>query len=62
MPGRQLSDEALLHQLGAFLAYQHRGGGLCFAAWAETKDFAASDRTFLEVAYMGATVAQEIAF
>lgn len=55
MPGRELSDEALLQQLAAFLAYEHRGGGLCFAAWAETKDFAPADRAYLEVAYVGAT-------
>jgi hypothetical protein len=59
MPGREFSDEALLHQLAAFLAYEHRHGRLCLAEWMETKDFAWADRTFLEVAYMGATVAQE---
>jgi hypothetical protein len=61
MPGREFTDEALLHQLAAFLAYEHRGGGLCFAVWAAGKDFDPADRAFLRVAYLGATVAQEMA-
>lgn len=52
-PSREYSDEALMSQIGAFLTYRSRGGSMCFAEWADGKDFAPSDRTFLEVAYMG---------
>jgi hypothetical protein len=58
---RELSDDALLHQLAAFLAYETRDGALSFNEWADTKDFTPADRTFLEVAYMGATLAQGLA-
>lgn len=58
MAGRELSDEALLCQLAAWLTYQAKGGPLSFAEWADTKDFAPSDRTFLEVAFMGSQMDQ----
>lgn len=58
---RELSKDALLHELEAFLSYQAKGGPLSLVEWAATKDFAPGDRTFLEVAYMGATVAQRLA-
>lgn len=56
MPAREYSDEALMQQLAGFLSYEYRGGGLCFAEWADGKDFAPGDRNYLEVAYMAATV------
>lgn len=56
MRAREISDEQLLHHLAAYLTYEARGGGMCFAVWAEAQKFTYSDRDFLEVAYMGATV------
>ena len=58
---RELSDDALLQQLAGFLSYSGRGGRFDFSRWADTKDFAPGDRTFLEVAYMGASVALGLA-
>lgn len=49
---RELSDQALLHQLAAFLAYEAKGRGMCFHDWADSKDFAPADRTWIEVSYM----------
>jgi len=54
---RELSDDALLQQLAGFLSYASRGGHFDFGRWADTKDFAPGDRDFLEVAYMGASLA-----
>jgi len=58
---RELSDEALLHQLAGFLSYAGRGGSFSFDRWADGKDFAPEDRDFLAVAYMGASVALGLA-
>lgn len=54
--GRDLSDEALLSHLAAFLTYEAGGGGMCFVDWTEAQAFTYSDRLYLEVGYMGATV------
>lgn len=56
MRAREISDEQLLHHLAAYLTYEARGGGMCFADWAEAQAFTESDQDFLEAFHVAATV------
>lgn len=53
---RELSDEAVLDQLHAFLDYQSRGGRQGLSEWMTVKDFAPEDRAALVAAYTQARV------
>lgn len=53
------SDEALLAEIAGFLKYRHEGGDMCFAMWADGRQFEGRARAVLEAAYMGATLLTE---
>ena len=56
LTGRHLSDDALLHELAGFLAYEYRERDApCLVEWMDTKGFVPADRSWLEATYTVAT-------